>query len=56
VAIGDPATLEGALNIRGGLLDGLRALGLTITITRRDSLTVPAYKGSITFEHATPVQ
>jgi len=56
VAIGDPATLEGALNIRGGLLDGLRALGLTITTTRRDSLTVPAYKGSITFEHAVPVQ
>jgi uncharacterized protein YlxW (UPF0749 family) len=56
VAIGDPATLEGALNIRGGLLDGLRALGLTLTITRRDNLTVPAYKGSFTFEHATPVQ
>jgi len=56
VAIGDPATLEGALNIRGGLLDGLRALGLTITTIRRDSLTVPAYKGSITFEHAVPVQ
>lgn len=56
VAIGDPATLEGALNIRGGLLDGLRALGLTITITRRDNLTVPAYKGSFTFEHATPIQ
>ncbi|HEY6103649.1 MAG TPA: DUF881 domain-containing protein [bacterium] len=55
-AIGDPSTLDGALNIRGGLLDGLRALGLTITITRRDSLTVPAYKGSITFEHAVPVQ
>ena len=56
VAIGDRATLEGALNIRGGLLDGLRALGLTITITRRDNLTVPAYKGSFTFEHATPVE
>jgi uncharacterized protein YlxW (UPF0749 family) len=56
VAIGDPATLEGALNIRGGLLDGLRALGLTITIARRDVLTVPAYKGSMTFEHAVPVQ
>lgn len=55
-AIGDPATLDGALNIRGGLLDGLRALGLTITVTRRDALTVPAYKGSITFEHAVPVQ
>lgn len=56
VAIGDPATLEGALNIRGGLIEGLRALGLTITIARRDSLTVPAYRGSITFEHATPIE
>lgn len=55
-AIGDPATLDGALNIRGGLLDGLRALGLTITVTRRDTLTVPAYKGSISFEHAVPIQ
>ena len=27
VAIGDPATLQGALNIRGGLLDGLRTVG-----------------------------
>jgi len=56
VALGDPATLEGALNIRGGLVEGLRALGLTITITRRDSLTVPAYKGTMTFEYAKPVE
>lgn len=56
VAIGDPATLEGALNIRGGLLDGLRALGLTITLARRENLTVPAYKGLMTFDHATPVR
>jgi uncharacterized protein YlxW (UPF0749 family) len=54
-AIGDPATLDGALNIRGGLLDGLRALGLTITITRRDALTVPPYSGSTTFEYAVPI-
>jgi len=54
VAIGDPATLEGALNIRGGLIEGLRALGLTIHIGRRDLLTVPAYKGTLTFEYAKP--
>ncbi|HEU5298929.1 MAG TPA: DUF881 domain-containing protein [bacterium] len=56
VAIGDPATLEGALNIRGGLIEGLRALGLTIHIARRDPLTVPAYKGTLTFEYAKPVE
>ncbi|HET6946180.1 MAG TPA: DUF881 domain-containing protein [bacterium] len=54
VAIGDPSTLEGALNIRGGLIEGLRALGLTIHIGRRDLLTVPAYKGTLTFEYAKP--
>jgi uncharacterized protein YlxW (UPF0749 family) len=56
VAIGDPATLEGALNIRGGLVDGLRALGLSITISRQANLTVPAYRGVLKFEHALPAE
>ncbi|MGQ0551013.1 MAG: DUF881 domain-containing protein [Armatimonadota bacterium] len=55
-ALGDPATLEGALNIRGGLVDGLRALGLRITIDRRADLTVPAYRGVQKFEHARPAE
>ncbi len=54
VAIGDPATLEGALNIRGGLVEGLRALGLRITIMRQDRLRVPASKVPTTFEYAQP--
>lgn len=56
VAIGDPATLEGALNIRGGLIEGLRALGLTVTISRRDNLAVPPFKGTINFEFAKPIE
>jgi len=56
VALGDPATLEGALNIRGGLVDGLRALGLSITISRQSDLTVPAYRGVLKFEHARPIE
>jgi uncharacterized protein YlxW (UPF0749 family) len=55
-AIGDPATLEGALNIRGGLVEGLRGLGLEIRIERRDHVTVPPYRGSIQFEYAKPVE
>ncbi|HET6780498.1 MAG TPA: DUF881 domain-containing protein [bacterium] len=56
VAIGDPSTLERALNIRGGLIDGLRALGLSVTLTPRDSIFVPAYRGTFNFEHAKPAQ
>ena len=55
-AIGDSATLEGALNIRGGLVDGLRALGLSIAVSRQADLTVPAYRGVLKFEHARPVE
>ena len=56
VALGDSATLEGALGIRGGLIDGLRALGLSVVIARQAELRVPAYRGLIKFEHARPVE
>jgi uncharacterized protein YlxW (UPF0749 family) len=56
VALGDSATLEGALGIRGGLIDGLRALGLSVVIARQAELRVPAYRGIIKFEHARPVE
>lgn len=55
-AIGDPATLEGALNIRGGLVESLRALGLVISIRRADAITVPAFKGTLNFEFAKPAE
>jgi uncharacterized protein YlxW (UPF0749 family) len=55
-AIGDPATLQSALNIRGGMVEGLRALGLRITITRQERLLVTASKAPITFEYAQPAQ
>jgi len=41
-AIGDSATLQGALQIRGGVIEGLRTLGLQITIAPKTNLTVPA--------------
>jgi len=55
-AIGDPATMEGALNIRGGLVESLRALGLAISVRRNDTLTVPAFKGTLNFEFAKPAE
>jgi uncharacterized protein YlxW (UPF0749 family) len=56
VALGDSATLEGALGIRGGLIDGLRALGLSVVVARQADLRVPAYRGLIKFEHARPAE
>ena len=56
VALGDPATLEPALNIPGGLVNGLRALGLVITISRHNDLTVPAYRGVVKREFARPAE
>lgn len=56
VALGDSATLEGALSIRGGLVEGLRALGMGITITRQGDLSVPAHRGVPKFEHAKPIE
>jgi len=53
-AIGDPATLEGALNIRGGVVEGLRGLGLDVRVERRDRIRLPAYQGGFQFEHARP--
>ncbi len=54
-AIGDPATLEGALAIRGGLVEGLRGLGLEIRIVRQDRIELPPYGGSFQFRYARPV-
>lgn len=53
-AIGDAATLQGALQIRGGVIEGLRTLGLQITITRKASVTLPAVQAVPTLRLARP--
>lgn len=54
VAIGDPEALTGAMSIRGGVVDGLRSLGLRITVTSRQTVTVPAARElpAMHFAHA----
>ncbi|HEV2356500.1 MAG TPA: DUF881 domain-containing protein [bacterium] len=53
-AIGEPATLAGALQIRGGIIEGLRTLGLTIKITPKATVTVPAIQAVPTLRVAHP--
>ncbi len=54
VAIGDPATLEGALLVRGGIVDGLEGVGLNVTLARSTHLTAPASDVPLRFRYARP--
>jgi uncharacterized protein YlxW (UPF0749 family) len=56
VAIGEPATLDTALNIPGGALDALRARrGVQVVVQRPAKVDVPALAATPTFRAARPV-
>ena len=54
-AIGDSDTLESALLFRGGIVSELAGYGFEFDIKKSENITVPAYKGAISFKHAAPV-
>jgi len=55
-AIGNPDELENALMMRGGIVESLQGWGLEIKVKKElGTLTVPAYKGSLKLQYATPV-
>jgi uncharacterized protein YlxW (UPF0749 family) len=56
-AIGDPDTLDTALKMQGGFLDAMQistAHGVTIKISRKKRLIIPAFGGTLTFHYALP--
>ena len=53
-AIGDIATLENALRMRGGVADTLQVWGIQIDIKTAENVTVPAYKGVGPLQYARP--
>ena len=55
-AIGNPANLESALRMPGGLVEKLmlEPLGM-ITIERRSDIKIPAFSGSLRYEYARPL-
>lgn len=55
-AIGDPAVLETALRMRGGVADTLDRWGIRITIVRSDSVRLPAFRAEPTLRYAKPGQ
>lgn len=56
LAIGDPATLEGGLKMRGGLIDNLTFWHLEVKLKREEEIMIPAYAGSLSFKFAKPVK
>jgi uncharacterized protein YlxW (UPF0749 family) len=55
LAIGNPEAMLAALNLRGGFVDGLRSVGLTVEVQARSAITLPSYRGPLGFRHAVPV-
>ena len=53
-AIGDPAALEAALAIRGGFVEGLRAVGLRVVIQQQARLRLAARTAPEYFRFARP--
>lgn len=56
VAIGDPNVLVASLQLRGGVVDVLRVLGLQVSVQPADKVQVPAYRARTQFRFARPVK
>jgi uncharacterized protein YlxW (UPF0749 family) len=55
-AIGNPTTLENALNLREGVVETLNVWGIQVSIKRQDDIYIPAYKGVFRFNHGRPIK
>ncbi len=55
-AIGKPEQLEAALNLNGGVIDGLRVWGFEIEIQKSEEILIPKYSGTINFRSAAAVE
>lgn len=53
-AIGDPAALQAALAIRGGFVEGLRSVGIQVTVQVQERLRIPARDTAQPFRYARP--
>lgn len=54
-AVGDPAALKSALELRMGLLDMLQALNIKVKVVKKDIITIPPAQTGPVFKHGKPV-
>lgn len=53
-AIGNPETLENSLLMKGGVVEQLKIWGIQVQVHKNDSIKIPSYTGTTTFEYAQP--
>lgn len=51
-AIGEATTLQGALNLRGGIISSIKASDIDVTIEKKEEIFIPAYEKSISYQYA----
>lgn len=54
-AIGNPETLQAALNLKNGIVDTLKYYGINVDIQTSNELIIPKYSDPIRFIYAKPV-
>lgn len=55
-AIGNPTTLNDAINIRSGIVESMKLkYNLSVFTEKKDSILIPRYTGTIKFKYAKPV-
>jgi len=55
-AIGEATTLKGALSLRGGIIDSIKADNIDVTIETSGDMIIPAYEKTINYQYAKTVQ
>lgn len=55
-AIGNPETLEAALNMRYGIVWSMRQYNLQVNVKKENSIKMPRYNKVIHYEYAKPIQ
>lgn len=55
-AIGNAAALKSRLEIKDGLVEYLKGSGVSVKVKEKDTITIPAFSGTVKFEYAKPAQ
>lgn len=55
-AIGNPKTLEAALNMRGGIVESLKVWGIQVNVLSEQSIIIKPYSGEFEYKYAKAVK
>ena len=56
MAVGEALTLQAALSLRGGFVEGLQSIGLRVVVQRQERLRLEGYRGPLLFHYSRPVK